>query len=205
MSKPYDASTKYLLEAHPADWLTMCPRSPGGRVEVIDTDLATVSALADKVLYIHGNPGWILHVELQASWDESLLRRIHCYNALLEHRHSCLVHSLLLLLRREANSPALTGHYQLSFPGEAPYRTFTYQVVRLWEQPLPSFLEAGLGVLPLAPLTDEASTKLPDVIHRMDERLQQEASPEEAGNLWTVTDVLLGLRYARNMIDPLMQ
>jgi predicted transposase YdaD len=174
-------------------------------VEVIDTDVSTVSAAADKALLIRDPEPWVLHVELQSSWDGTMPRRLHHYNAFLEYRWEVAVHSLVILLRREADSPQMDGTYQRAFGTETPYRYFRYQVVRLWQLPLKVLLEGGLGLLPLAPLTDEAEPQLPAVIRRMQERITGGSSGDEAANLWTATDVLLGLRYSRDFIDQLLQ
>lgn len=205
MSKPYDASTKFLFEKHLQDWLPLSSRQSNGMVEVVDTDVSTVTAVADKVLFVHDPTPWILHVELQASWEEDLDRRLQHYNGLLDYRYGVLVHTMVILLRRHADSPRLTGTYLRGFPGEAPYRTFGYEVVRIWDLHLEHLLKGGLGLLPLAPLTDEAAHQLPLVIHTMEERIQQDAPPAEAADLWTATDVLLGLRYSRDVIDQIMR
>jgi len=39
----------------------------------------------------------------------------------------------------------------------------------------------------------------------MDERIRAEATPDEAGTLWTAADVLMGLRYPRQLVTQLLQ
>ena len=56
MSKKYDAGMKVLVETHLPDWLALVPRKPHGRVRVIDSDLATVTAEN----LVHKNPKTIL-------------------------------------------------------------------------------------------------------------------------------------------------
>jgi hypothetical protein len=119
---------------------------------------------------------------------------VQWYNSILEYGHQMPVHSLVVLLRPEADAPNLTGVWESAFAGEEPYRIFRYQVVRVWQMPLASLLEAGLGLLPLAPICDEAAAKLPAVIRRMEKRFQLEAGSQDIGSLWTATDVLMGLR-----------
>jgi hypothetical protein len=67
------------------------------------------------------------------------------------------------------------------------------------------FLRGGLGILPLAPLSAVAEAALPGVIRRMDERIRVEATADEAGTLWTAADVLMGLRYPRQLVAQLLQ
>jgi hypothetical protein len=115
------------------------------------------------------------------------------------------VRTAVILLRRSADDPALTGELTRSFPGEAPYLTFRYQVVRVWQMPPEVFLGGGLGVLPLAPLSQVAEADLPAMIGRMEQRLRAETTPDEAAMLWTAADVLMGLRYPRELVARLLQ
>lgn len=205
MPHQFDASTKFLIQERLADWLPLCGRSTSARVEIIDADLATVTAAADRVLRVREDPPWLLHLELQAGRDAGLAARLLMYNALLENRHEVVVRTLVVLLRPAADTVDLNGVWQRSFPGEQPYLTFHYGVVRVWQQPVDRLLAGGLGILPLAPISAVVETQLPAIIERMQERIGREASPEEAGTLWTATDVLMGLRYPRTLINQLMR
>jgi hypothetical protein len=204
MSHPYDASTKYLVETRLADWLALCGRSTTAPVEIIDADLATITAAADRVLRVHESPPWLMHLELQSSRDADLPFAMLVYNALLERRHRVLVRSLVVLLRREADAGFMTGTVERAFPGHAAYFTFRYEVVRVWQLPVDVFLDGGLGILPLAPLSNITEADLPRVIGRIDQRLRQETTPEEAGRLWTAADVLMGLRYPDNVVEQVL-
>jgi hypothetical protein len=205
MPHPYDASTKYLVQTRLADWLPFAGRPTRARVEIIDADLATVTAAADRVLRVHDEPPWLLHLELQSSRDPDLVANLHLYNALLERRHGPPVRTVVVLLRRSADAPEISGVLQRGFAAEPPYLLFRYQAVRVWQQPVDTFLSGGLGILPLAPLSDVAEADLPAVIAKMQERINREATLEEAGTLWTAADVLMGLRYQRTLVDQLMQ
>jgi hypothetical protein len=205
MSHPYDASTKYLLQTRLADWLPLCGRTTTAELRIIDADLATVTAAADRVLWVGEDPPWLQHVELQASRDPDLLPNLPAYNVLLKRRHGALVRTVLVLLRKSADSPDLTGTLQWGFPGEPPYLVFHYEVVRVWQLSPKTFLSGGLGILPLAPLSAVVESELPSVIRRMDERIRKEATPGEAGTLWTTADVLMGMRYPRQLVTELLQ
>jgi hypothetical protein len=100
---------------------------------------------ADRVLRVHDDPAWLLHLELQSSRDPDLLAIFYLYNALLERRHGPPVRTLVVLLRRSATASDSTG-----------------------------------------------------VLHR-------EATPEEAGMLWTAADMLMSLRYSRTLVTQLHQ
>ncbi len=206
MPKPYDAVTKFLFDNFLADWLEFSTRRASGRVEIIDADLATVTADADKVVRVEDSQPWLFHVELQASRDDRLGERLHWYNALLEYKHQLSVHTQLILLRREADSPACQGVFERCFHGESPYRWFRYEVTRIWQLSSKTLSEGSWGLFPLAPLCDDAVGKLEPLIDRMGERIRREVQDRnQQGSLWTATEVLMGLRYEPAVVEPLMQ
>jgi hypothetical protein len=120
MPHRYDASTKYLVEKRLADWLPLCGRTTAAEIQVINADLATVTAAADRVLRICEDPPWLAHIELQASRDPDLLPNLPVYNVVLGRRHGARVRTYAVLLRRSADSPELTGTFQQVFPDEPP-------------------------------------------------------------------------------------
>jgi hypothetical protein len=71
--------------------------------------------------------------------------------------------------------------------------------------PAEALLTGGLGLLPLAPLSDESEPQLPGVIRRMEERLNREAPQPERDTLWTATYFLMGLRYPGELATRLLQ
>ncbi len=81
------------------------------------------------------------------------------------------------------------------------YLTFRYTVVRLWQEPMESLLNAGVGLAPLALLTNEAAADLPAAFVRFEQRLRR---PSVADNvrekLLGSTFVLGGLRYAEDRL-----
>jgi hypothetical protein len=56
VSHPFDASVKHLITELLADWLPLSGRTADGPVEVIDADLATLTAAAVRVLRIRARP-----------------------------------------------------------------------------------------------------------------------------------------------------
>jgi hypothetical protein len=99
----------------------------------------------------------------------------------------------------------MTGVVRRRLDDEPAYLEFHYRIVRAWQKPVESVLAGGLGMLPLAPLSDVSREALPDVIRRMEERLKSETTPEEAATLWTATYVLMGLRYPQGFTDKLLE
>ena len=204
--KQFDASLKDAIEGHAADWAA--PGATGVRgVRMIDADVSTVTAAADKAMLIDsGGPEWILHPELASGRDLELPHKIWWYNSVFHRRHRRLVRSVVLLLRPAADGPDLTGEYALRFPEESEaYNVFRYQVVRLWKLSAERLLDGGIGVLPLATLTDDAATVLPEVIARIDHRLRTETSADEARKLRATTTIVMGLRHSPDFIQHALQ
>src|SRR5262245_61689179 len=142
MAQQFDITLKHLIEAYPADWIALCGRKPKGPVEVIDSNLATVSAEVDKVILVHDPEPWLHHVEVQSTRDPTLPRRLLRYNVLLDMRHDVPVRSVAVLLRPEVDGAELTGLLQRHLPDDKDHLSFHYDVVRLW-QLTPETLLAG--------------------------------------------------------------
>jgi len=205
MSLPFDATAQDLLR-YISDWLTRLNVAVGGLVEEVAADLSTVTALADKVFRIAEATPWLLHLELQASRDVNLARRLLKYNCLLHDRFLIPVHTIAVLLRREADGAELTGLLSYGPRPELGGLRFAYRVVRVWEWQVEEVLRDGLGTLPLAPLSQQVTrATLPEIVHRIDDRLRREGAPLEAATLWTATYVLLGLRFSDEIVTEALQ
>lgn len=124
MSKPFDNATKELLERYAEPWLRCFGLVPDGPVRVIDADLSTVSAEADKVFRIDGPTPYLVHIEMQSSADLTLPRRLLRYNVLLDLRLDLRVRSVAVILRPEADRSNLTGSLQLHLPDGRMSSTF---------------------------------------------------------------------------------
>ncbi len=154
MSKPYDATGKELLQMNPSAWAAFLGivRS-SDRVALVDAELSTVTAAADKILLINDDPPWLLDVKFQSWSNRHAPRQLLMYNGLLHEKHERPVASVLVVMAPNADSPAYTGEYQLSAPYGSAW-DFRYSVVRLWQIPAARFLEGPLALLPLAPMAE---------------------------------------------------
>lgn len=203
--KPFDPTLKSLVELGPDDWTILAGQAPAP-TRIIDADIATVSGAADKVLRVESKPPFLLHLEFVAGHDaKSLPVLMNKRNVLLEDRHDLLVRSVVVLLRPQADSPTLTGFRQRSFPGEPPYNSFGYQVIRVWDIPLDRLLTGGLGTLPLSPISAVTDEQLPGIISEMEKRLRHREARRLANQLWAATYILLGLRHPPATVQALMQ
>ncbi len=206
MAQTYDPTLKLLVETSPEDWPEILELN-AEYLGLADADIATVTGASDKVLRIKESDGEsILHLEFQSSRDREKPRRMNIYNAVLEDRHEVPVRSVLIVLRPEALGPEFTGSYEMRLPGKRDaYRTFHYDVVRIWEIPAESFLHRGVGSLPLAPIGKLDRIDLPFVLNEINVRLSRKSvSSSLADELWAATSILMGLKYEKQFVRSLL-
>ena len=205
MPGPFDDTLKHLTELSAPDWVirggwTAAPTT------LIDADIATISGAADKVIRVTGEPDWLLAIDFQSGHDTAAkLPDLLLYNSALYKRHEMQVRSLLVLLHRGADSPQVTGSYERGFPGESFDVALRYQTVRVWRVPAEDWLTGGIGLLPLAPLGDVQEGELPSIIARMKKRLDANVPAKQMTELWSATQILMGLRYRKAMIEILLR
>src|SRR5436853_286015 len=111
MPKQFDSTLKTLVERYPVDWLKFCGIEPHGSVSLIDSDVSTITASADRVIYVAEEQPWLANIELQARCDPGLPERTHFYSTVLSRRHNLPVRSVIVLLRREADGQMMTGNW----------------------------------------------------------------------------------------------
>ncbi len=190
MATPFDATMKHLVESQPEAWLAYVGLPVfGAVVEVIDADLSTLTAEADKVLKVNSPEPSLTHLEFQGGYEREMGERVLRYSVLLTYQHRMPVHSVVILLRREADGPAMTGRVEHRYPNGAVYLTFSYTIIRVWEKSWEEVLAGGLATLPLAPLAQGAQERLPEVFAQMQQRFAQKAAPSEARELWVATSI----------------
>jgi hypothetical protein len=210
MAGSFDATLKQLLDVCAPDWVKWLAPLVGLPATVsadpLDADLSTVQPTADKVFQLRPPATGLLHLEPQSSWDGSFPNRLLLYNVLLENRYGGPVHSVALLLRREANSSALTGTLTRQFADGREYLRFGYAIIRVWELSADVLLVDGLGATPLALLTDDAEPRLPAIVSRFADRVNREVGTAEAANLLLSCGfILLGLRYDKKVAESLFR
>jgi predicted transposase YdaD len=199
----FDATLKHLVELYPEHWLHLLQVDPEGAVSVIDADVSTVTAVADKVIRVDEPEPWLLQLEAQASYDPTLPGRLHLYSTLLSRRHDLPVRSVVLLLRPSADGTAMSGHWAREHSRFGHYLDFKYDIVRVWQLPSDFLVNAGIGVAPLSVLSDDATEKLPTII-QMSERLASDlAGSRVAAEIVAAEFILLGLRHDRAFIEAL--
>lgn len=180
---------------------------PSGRVSLLDADLSTISVYADRLVRVDAPTPYVFHTELESGKDTADVPfRLFHYNAGAFYKLRLPIVSNVVLLRREANSPQITGVLTIPGPEGSAYVTFHYNVLRVWELDPEILLSGGIGTLPLVPIARVTTDELPHLIERMDERIEAEAVNEtQAAELWTATNILMGLRYNQDIKAQLLK
>jgi predicted transposase YdaD len=103
-------------------------------------------------------------------------------------------------LRPKADAANLTGN--LAYGEDRHRLEFHYEVIRLWQEPVEIYLQAGMAALPLATLCKLPTDKplpeaLSDVVREINGRFRREATDAEAARLMTAAYILTGLRVKK--------
>jgi hypothetical protein len=189
-----DVSAKELVLDDPVAWADRFGIGPPGPVSVIDSEITTLTASADKVLKVDGPIPYLLDLEPHSYPDPEVVRTLWYRQVALDCRHKLPVLTVLILLRKEANSPGFTGSYERHLPDGSLVNRYNYRVVRLWQEDPEPYLTSGVNLVPLAPLTDVTEADVPGLVRRMAERLDPEPKPR-SDRLWLASYVLMGWRY----------
>lgn len=201
----FDATLKDLAEAGPADFLAAVAGPCALPVQLLNVDLSVITTSTDLVFGVGDPREEVVHVECQASAKEKLGRQVLVRNALLHDKYEVPVHSIVLLLRPEAQHGHLTGAIRYASRTTRSRMGFEYEVVRLWEQPPEPFLH-GPPTVPLAPLCRlPEGVSLEDgmsaLIRRAVERILTDVAPDRIRKFLTATYVLSGLRIGRHLVQ----
>ena len=68
MPKPFDATTKELLESDPRAWLELLLGRKVGEVRILNVDLSTITTQADTVLLVQEIEPWVVHLDKMFYW-----------------------------------------------------------------------------------------------------------------------------------------
>lgn len=208
MAKPFDATLNSLIDLRPDDWANGFGRLAGippGPSTALDTDLAT-TLQADKLFRIDGPRPAILHLELEANPRLGIPRELLRYNTLIDLAHDLPVHTVLILLRPKALASDQTGHYERFGADGGRIAAFDYRVERVWERPVEYWLNGGVGLSPLALLTDEAGRDLEGALDALCESFRERGVEDVATkSLLGSSFVLCGLRYQQPRIVDLFR
>jgi predicted transposase YdaD len=203
MPKPFDATTKFLVELNPTDWLHLLGL-PLGPTRISETDLSTVSTAADRLVIVEASPPYALLVEFQGNTDPEFESRLLEYTVLAKNRLGMPVYPVVILLRSFTGQDKLRGRHRMLGPDQELLLDFRYRVLRIWQMPPEVFLAGGLAILPLATIARTRRSELVRILDRIEERLEVEAAPARADLLRTATFILMGIKFDKILVEKLM-
>jgi hypothetical protein len=201
---PYDVATKELVWEEPSSWLPRLRIEPTLPVDIVEAGITTLTAAADKVLRIGGPFPFLVNLEFQAGHVTNLVRTLWFRQVALDYQHKLPVLTALILLRKEADSPRLTGVYDRNIPDGRPTNRYHYEVVRLWQEDPESYLNGSIALVPLAPLTAVEEPELPGLVRRIRDRLNRE-DPLLSARFLVASYLLTGLRFSGELADRLFE
>ena len=198
MAKPFDATLNDLIDAHVDDWVRFLAAKSGlppGPAVVLDTDLSA-TLQADRLFRVDGPVPYAIHLELESTGRLGISDELLRYNVAARAVVGVPVHSVQVLLRPKANATDLTGVHEVIGADGRAIHTFRYSVVRVWQESIQSMLSAGLGITPLAILTNEAATNPATALARVSDRFRDDgAAGKVLESMLGSVRVLSGLRY----------
>jgi hypothetical protein len=198
----FDPVLKDVADEYPGDWVGLLQRllglPVGGEIEIIQPNLPTGTVEADRVYRLSVPGPMLLHTEWESSSELGRPDRFLLYNTLLTRQTGLPVQTVVVLVRREANSSDLGGTLARSLPDGREYLRWQYEVVRLWNLE-PADLLAHPGLTPLAPLSRVDEAGLPRLVDELHERWSR-LPRRQASDLASATSILMGLRFDRTLI-----
>jgi hypothetical protein len=127
MPMPFDATMKDLVQTFIHDYEVQIGLQEFLPLTVLNADLSTVTAATDIALGHGDPPDRVVDLNFQSGPAEDLSARALLYNALLHYRYRVPVHSIIILLRREADHPNLTRHLRYEGRKRKGKMDFTYR------------------------------------------------------------------------------
>jgi predicted transposase YdaD len=145
MQNSYDATFKILVDHSPGDWAQFLFGEALDLATTVDTSLHETSEVVDRLIRVsHADTEFILHVEFHAGHSGNIIpNRLFHYNAAVMKRYSLTTMSCVLILRREADSPEIGESVVRAVPRFGAVHKFRYRPIRIWREPLQTFLIPG--------------------------------------------------------------
>lgn len=189
----FDTVCKYLVEHAPADYASWLLGEPVQLSEINPSELSLEAIRADSLMFLQAS-NTILHLEWQTRPDAKIPFRMADYRLRLYRRYPDRTVRQIVIYLKPSRSPSV---FQTTF--EIPNTHHTFEVIRLWEQPVDIFLSSP-GLLPLAVLAKTEDKEA--VLRQSNQQIMALSDPAERGNMAASTVTLAGLVLKDN---PLVQ
>jgi hypothetical protein len=197
MLNSYDATFKVLVDHSPGDWARFLFAEALDLATTVDTSLHETSEVVDRLIRVsHADTEFILHVEFHAGHSGNIIpNRLFHYNAAIMKRYSLTTMSCVLILRREADSPEIGESVVRSVPRFGAVHKFRYRPIRIWKEPLQTFLIPGSSLAVAGVLADFGSLSLEEAGGEVRSCIDAVSDFDEREKLLEHAISLAGLRF----------
>lgn len=145
--KPYDQHTKVLIDRYPEDIVKFFAGIDKAEITLLDRELNLPTKSVDGIFNI--NNEYILNIEFQTRYDETLNFRMLRYFTLLREKYNLPVRSMVVYF---TNNPNITN--QVNYDFQNTRLNFGFELIKIWEIPKDKILNSNLpGLYPFLPLT----------------------------------------------------
>ena len=197
MLNSYDATFKVLVDHSPGDWARFLFGEALDLATTVDTSLHETSEVVDRLIRVsHADTEFILHVEFHAGHSGNMIpNRLFHYNAAVMKRYSLTTMSCVLILRREADSPEIGESVVRAVPRFGAVHKFRYRPIRIWREPLQTFLIPGSSLAVAGVLSNFGALSLEETGGEIRRCIDSVSDFDEREKLLEHAISLAGLRF----------
>ena len=205
MQNSYDATFKILVDHSPEDWAEFVFGSTIGLASPVDTSLHATKEVVDRLLRVESlGCEFIIHIEFHAGHSGNAIpNRLFHYNAAVMKRYALTTLSCVLILRKEADSPAVSASVLHSLPEFGDVHRFNYRPIRIWLEPLERFLIPGSSLAVAGVLADFGERSLEDAGAEIRRCVGDVSDPDQREDLLYHFVVLAGMRFNRSQAESI--
>ena len=205
MQNSYDATFKVLVDHSPEDWAEFVFGSTIGLASPVDTSLHATKEIVDRLLRVESlGCEFIIHIEFHAGHSGNAIpNRLFHYNTAVMKRYSLTTLSSVLILRKEADSPAVSAAVVHSLPAFGDVHRFNYRPIRIWHEPLERFLIPGSSLAVAGVLADFGERSLEQAGAEIRRCIGEVSDPDQREDLLYHFVVLAGMRFNRSQAESI--
>jgi hypothetical protein len=193
----YDATFKILVDHSPEDWARYLFAGAVEFATAVDTTLHATKEVVDRLIRVESlGREFIIHIEFHAGHSGNAIpSRLFHYNAAVMKRHALTTLSCVLILRKEADSPSISGGFVRSIAPFGDIHSFRYHPIRLWKEPLGRFLIPGSSLAVAGVLADFGALSLEEAGVEIRSCIDAVSDLDERERLLEHAISLAGLRF----------
>ena len=192
----FDNTCKFLAENFSEDFASWLLGEPITMTQLSPSELSLEPIRADALILLNSDSD-VLHIEFQTEPDPIMPFRMADYRLRGFRRFPQKRMRQVVIYLTRSTSPLV---HQTAF--EIPGTRHEFEVIRLWEQPTQTFLEAT-GLLPLAVLTQTPDTA--QTLRQIATRIEAIPDQRIQSNVAASTGILAGLLLNKELINQVLR